>query len=290
MGFTAPIIGGITTTPGAASLYAIQNGTYDFDTLQNACDHQQHMERYQVSPTDLRTLQLVSNPSINMRGPINGIALVQIFIHDEAIESNDPTYGYQVLPDPNRIQIANGVDGSTETFYKIVFNKEVRLVRLLIEVNYITRQDYCLKCNGSGVLNDYTGSSAGSLLRIGGLLKLSQDVLKMVLTSRCSFYPQFTCPIKDYIGRKFGITVTDADITNAIITALQNLKNIQVAQNSFQTLSPEETLRDFTNILTLQDDVDPTVVHVSGTVVSYSSSNMNTTTQTPINFTIQVQP
>jgi len=209
-----------------------------------------------------------------------------MFIHGEPIEQNDPTYGYSFLLDPLRVQFL----GSEETFYKIVFNKEVRLVRPLIEVSYITLLDFCLKCSGVGVVNDFTGSSAGSLLRIGGLVKLSQRVLKMVLTSRCSFYPQFTCPIKEYIGRKFGVTVTDADITSAIITALQNLKNIQVAQNGFQTLSPQETLRDFTNILALQDDVDPTAVHVSGTIVSYTSSNIGTLSSTPINFTIQVQP
>jgi hypothetical protein len=286
MGLTAPIFGGRTTTPGAASLLAPQLGTYDFNTLQNQCDHQQHLERYQVNPADLRTLQLVSNPSINMRAPINGIAQVQIYIHGEPIEQNDPNYGYAILLDPNRLQFS----GSNETFYKIVFNKEVRLIRPLIEVNYLTRQSYCLKCNASGVLNDFAPSPSGSLLRLAGLLKLSQRVLKMVLTSRCAFYPQFTCPIKDYIGRKFGITVTDADIASAIVGSLQNLKQIQIAQNAFQPLSPEETLRDFTNILALQDPTDPTVVHVSGTVISFTSSNTGTLVSTPVNFTISVTP
>lgn len=286
MGFTAPIIGGLTTTPGAPSPFAPQSGTYDFDTLQNACDHQQHLERYQVNPTDLRTLRLVATPSISMRAPINGVAFVQIFIHGEPIASNDAVYGYQILSDPNRLQMA----GSNETFYKIVFNKEVRLVRPLIEVSYITRQNYCLKCNGTGVLNDLALSVSGSLLRLGGKIKLSQRVLKMVLTSRCAFYPQFTCPIKDYIGRKFGITITDADIANAIVSSLQSLKQIQVAQNAFQPLAPEETLRDFTNILALQDPADPTVVHVSGTIVSFTSSNIGTLVSTPVNFTIQVTP
>jgi hypothetical protein len=285
MGFTGPINGGLTTTPGAASIFAIRNGTYDFDTLQNQCDHQQHMERYQVNPNDLRTLQLVADPSINMRGPINGIAYVEIFIHGEPITQADPNYGYQILADPNRIQM----HGSNEFFYKIVFNGEVRLVRPLIEVNYITRQPYCLKCNGTGVLNDFAQSSSGSLLRIGGLLKLSQRVLKMVLTSRCAFYPQFTCPIKDYVGRKFGVTITDADIANAVVGSLNNLKQIQIAQNAFQTLSPEETLRDFTNILALQDPIDPTVVHVSGTVISFTSSNIGTLVSTPLEFSIQVR-
>ena len=207
MGLTAPIIGGLTTTPGAAAFFfGPQAGTYDFNTLQNACDHQQHLERYQVNPADLRTLQFVGNPSINMRGPINGVALVQILIHGEPITQDDPNYGYAILADPTRLQYGQ----NPELFYKIVFNKEVRLVRPLIEVNYLTREDYCLKCNGIGLLNDLNESSSGSLLRVGGLVKLSQRVLKMVLTSRCAFYPQFTCPIKDYIGRKFGFTIPSA--------------------------------------------------------------------------------
>jgi hypothetical protein len=225
-----------------------------------------------------------------MRAPINGIAYVQIFIHGELIEQDDPTYGYAILADPNRVQIAGRPNGPVETFYKIVFNKEVRLVRPLIEVNYITRQNYCLKCNGSGVLNDLSPDTSGSVIRITGLPKLSQRALKMVLTSRCAFYPQFTCPIKDYIGRKFGISLTDADIANAVMTALQNLKNIQVAQNAFQPLAPEEALREFTNVSAIQDPQDPTVVFVSGTLVSYTSSAVNALVSTPLNFTIQVTP
>src|SRR5271156_3876815 len=103
MGLTAPIFGGLTTTPGANTPLAATNGTYDFNTLQNACDHQQHLERYQVSPTDLRTLQYVPNPINNMRAPINGLPQVQIYIHGEIIAQNDITYGYSILPDPNRL-------------------------------------------------------------------------------------------------------------------------------------------------------------------------------------------
>jgi hypothetical protein len=291
MGLTAPIIfNGLSSTPGAAQPISPLQGTYDFNTLQIPCDHQQHAERYQVNQLDLRTLQYVANPSINMRGPINGTAVVEVLIHGEPIEQDDPTYGYQILPDPNRLQIPMGPDGQTETFYKIVFNKEVRLVRPLIEVNYITVQTYCLKCNGTGKLNDFTQNTNGSILRIYGLFKLSQNALKFVLTSQCAFYPQFTCPIKTYIGRKFGISLTDADIANAVISALQNLQNIQTAQNAFQTLQPEETLQSFTNISATQDPTDPTVVYVSGVLLSYTSSNMNTTVSTPLNFTIQVTP
>jgi hypothetical protein len=112
----------------------------------------------------------------------------------------------------------------------------------------------------------------------------------MVLTSRCAFYPQFTCPIKNYIGRKFGITITDSDIATAVTNAVNNLQQIQIAQSAFQTLSPEETFRELTNILAIQDINDPTIVYVSGTVVSYTSNNPGTLNSTPIDFTIKVTP
>lgn len=282
-GLVAPVFGGMTTTPGVPVTNS-NNGTYDFITLQFQCDHQIRGERYQVSPQDLRTLQFVGNPIDNMRGPINGRAMVKVYIRGNLISSTDPTYGYQILADPNRLQFP----GSNEVFYKIVFNREVRIVRPLIEVSYLTRQDFCLKCAGTGVLNDFQPSSSGSLVRITAQSKLAQRCLKFILTSRCAFYPQFTCPIKSFIGQKFGVTITDADIASAILKALDNVKQIQTAQNTIQTLAPEETLRDITNVSVQQDQLDPTVVHVAAAVVSFTSSGANTTVTTPLNFTLQI--
>jgi len=285
MGGLLMIPEGMTTTPGVPP--APNTGTYDFNTLQSPCDHQIHMERYQVNPRDLRTLQLVANPLVNMRAPINGRALVQVFIHGELAEPDHPVYGYQVVVDPDRLQRVE-IPGLIEVFYKIVFDREVRLVRPLIEVNYLTRIEYCLKCASYGVLNDLQPSNRGSFSRLTLQAKLAQRCLKFMLASRCAFYPQFTCPIKDYIGRKFGVTITDADITNGIMNSLENIRQIQIAQNAFQPLAPEETLQSITNVSAFQDAQDPTIVHVSLSVVSFSSTNINTLVSTPINFSIQV--
>lgn len=284
MGLTFIPAGGLTSTPGAAGTMLPKTGTYDFNLRQAPCDHQQHLERYQVNLSDLRTLNLVAEPSINMRGPINGIALVQVYIGGELVQPDDPTYGYQVLPDPNRVQFG----GNPEKFYKIVFNQEVRMVRQLIEVNYLTRQAFCLKCNGNGVLNDFKIASSGSFIRVVNTDKLVQRVLKFVLTSRCVFYPQFTCPIKDFIGRKFGVTITDAEIAQAVMTALINLKQIQIGQNAVQPLSPSETLKDITNVTAVQDAQDPTIVHVSASIVSYTNQAQNNLVTTPVQFSLQV--
>jgi hypothetical protein len=277
--------GGMTTTPGAnatATAANVVQGTFDFNVRQAACDHQIHLERYQVNPADLRTLQLVADTSLNMRAPINGISYVQLYIGGALVSPTDPNYGYQILRDPTRLDDPSGL------FYKIVFNQEVRLVRPLIEVNYMTRLGYCLKCSGLGVLNDLKQATSGSLIRVINTEKLIQRVLKFVLTSRCVFYPSFTCPIKDYIGRKFGVNITTEEIASAVLTSLTNLQQIQVAQNAIQSLSPEETLQDVTNVTATQDAVDPTVVHVSATIVSYTKQGLNTLVTTPVNFTLQV--
>ena len=99
--------------------------------------------------------------------------------------------------------------------------------------------------------------------------------MKFVLTSRCSFYPQFTCRIKDYIGKKFGVSITEEDISSQVIDALQNLKSIQSAQRTVQTLDPKEMLKDITGISTVM--LDPTAVSVECSVTSYGvSSNPQT--------------
>jgi hypothetical protein len=285
MGLTAPIIGGLSTTTGApcTAMKPQYYGTYDFNVLQAPCNHNQSLERYQVYPQDLRTLQLVANPATFMRAPINGQAFVQVYISGNLVSSNDPTYGYTLVADPLHIQLSG-----TYMFYKIVFNKEVRIIRPLIEVSYITLQDYCLKCNGIGVLNDLSIATSGSLIRVVNTDKLVQRSLKFVLTSQCAFYPQFTCPIRGYIGRKFGINITDADIANAVTVALDNLQNVQVAQNTIQTLSPEETLKNVTNVIAVQDASDPTIIHVSASLISYTSVAVNTLAATQVDFSLKV--
>lgn len=248
--------------------------SYDFDVQQAACDHAQTRERYVVDSTDFRTLHYASNVAINMRAPINNQSSLHLYIGGSLVSPTDPVYGYKFLPDPNRVE-------STDTFYKIVFNKNVRLIIPLIEVSYFTNVNFCLKCNGYGQLNDLKKASNGSLLHIFGTQKLVQKSLKFVLTSTCPFYPQFTCPIKTYIAKKFGVQVTDSDIANAIMQALQSVKKVQAAQRTVQTLDPMEQLKDITNVVAVLDSLDPTKVNVSAQISSYGTN----TTQ-PLGFTL----
>lgn len=225
-----------------------------------------------VDSTDFRTLHLASNVTLNMRAPINGQSQVQLYVGGQLVPSNHPVYGYSISTDSNRVL-------TSDQYYKIVFNKPVRWFIPLIEVSYITLLNYCLKCGTVGQLNDIKKASNGSVIHIVGTNKMVQRVLKMVLTSRCPFYPQFVCLIKDYIGKKFGVTITDSDISNQIMTSLQNLKLIQSAQRTVQSLDPQEMLKDIVNLQTVV--IDPNSVMVSADLTSYG-----TTTSTPVSFSL----
>ena len=247
--------------------------SYDFNSRLAACSHVITGERYAIDNTDFRTLHLAANTSLNMRAPINGQAEVTVCISGKIVQPSDPTYGYDILSDENRVL-------TNDQFYKIMFRKPVRWFVPIIEVGYITLRGYCLRCNTQGQLNDLKGSSTGSFQRVTNTEKLVQRVLKYVLTSRCQFYPQFTCRIRDYIGKKFGSAITEADVSSQIMDALQNLKSVQAAQRTVQDLNPSEMLKDITSISTSMPD--PTAVDVECSITSYGTQS----TPQPVVFSI----
>lgn len=253
-----------------------------FDPMTNlpigACDHHQWFERYVVNQDDFRTLNYAGMPSINMRAPINGASSVKMWIHDEQVFSSDPVYGWQVVLDPDRIDLT-----TDNIFYKIVYNSPVRLVLPLIEVSYISRQDYCLKCSATGFLNDLKlGVGADPLAEVTQVNKLAQKALKWILTSRCPFYPTFVCALKSYVGRKLGIQITDTDIQTAVVNALTNMQKVQQAQSTVQNLDPQEILKDIVSVTAVIDQNDPTTVRVSATVSNYSGQSA------PLGFTLRM--
>jgi hypothetical protein len=261
--------------------------SYDFNVITvdpltlspiGACDHQISFERYVVNNEDFVTLNYLGNPAINFRAPINGANTVQMWISGEPVQQNDPTYGWSLVRDTNRVSFP----GSNDIFYKVVFNRPVRIVRPLIEVSYITRQQYCMKCSGLGTLNDLKIAMSGSFLQVTQTVKLTQKALKWILTSLCSFYPSFTCTLKSYIGKKLGAQLTESDIQTSVINALTTMQQVQQAQATVQTLDPAEILQDIVNLTANVDPNDPTTVMVYATV---SSANGTTA---PLGFTVRM--
>lgn len=248
--------------------------SYDFDTIPSNCDHRQIMERMVIDPGDLKTLIHLKS-GLRMRAPINGQSTLVMRINGKVVPKNHLKLGWEILVDETSI--------APDRRSKIVFNNQVRLFDALIELEYATSRPFCRKCNGRGVVADFIKSPSGSFKPVKDTRKLVQKVLKFILTSKCVFYPSYTCRIKDFIGRKFGTAALGVDdISFEITNSLSRLKDVQSAQAAVQQLSPREILRDLGDISVQRDENDPTVVNTQLEVLTYGNDN------SMVNFGIKV--
>lgn len=257
--------------------------SYDFSVKNSVCDHLVTNERYVVDSVDFVSLRYAKDPTLSLytRAPINSAATLKVFIGGSLVSPTHPVFGYTLIIDDSRPL-------ETFTFKKVVFNKPCRLVSTIIELEYYTLQSYCLKCLASGQVNDLTPAKSGSLLHIIGNEKLIQRSLKWILTSVCKFYPNFVCPIKTYIGRKFGLAITDTDISQSITTSLQNMQSVQAAQATVQTVTPTEVLQSILGVSAVTSPTNPTLVNVAiniSAVQQTSPGNQGL----PINFNLKAQ-
>jgi len=242
--------------------------SYDFYAPNAACDHLILLERYTVSLTDHRTLKYVHNTgsNFNMRAPINGASMMRMYIKGVLVNPDDPVYGYQVVPDPDRVQ-------TNYVFAKVVFNQPLRNVNSLIEITYITRQGFCTKCNGAGSMVDWLVGQNGSILHVNRTRKLAQQTIKYILTSVNPFTPSLTCPVRTYVGRKLDNSVTTQDISAAVTQILSSYQSIQAAQKTVQTLEPAEILQDVESVDTTEDPTDPTLIYLAVEILAFGSSD-----------------
>lgn len=268
--------------------------SYDYNVLVvdpntqqpiGACDHQQSFERYVVDFNDFKTLHYATDTALNMRAPINGQAMVQMWIRGEEVFQDDPTYGWSITRDPNRL---DAFSPETDQFYKIMFNLPVRIVIPLIEVSYLTSQGYCLKCSALGVLNDFKLETGGGFLKIYQQAKLAQKGLKWILTSRCAFYPTFVCPLKSFVGKKLGIQLTDTDIQNAVISALTQMQTVQQAQASVMSqiggsMDPLEMIKDIQYVTATTDPNNPTSIQVAALITTFNGTSVPLSFQMMVN-------
>ena len=237
--------------------------SYDFNTTPSPCDHMISSERLLIS-TDNLHLYSFEIPSQRMTSPINGETLVTLRINDVPVPRNHPRYGWDILPDELVI--------APDQRSKIKFKQPVRQRDFLIEVSYVTLAQYCLKCRGAGLMTDFSVGQDGSWAHIVRRKKLVQRCLKVVMTSRCAFYPAVTCKIRDFIGRKATKSHDTDAITWEITNALQTLTRIQTSQAKYQVLDKEEVLASLTEVRAIRDPKDPRLVRVKIEVASASGT------------------
>lgn len=233
--------------------------SYDFDLRLSPCDHSQKRERMEVAQ-DFRTL-IYGDTQHYMRAPVSSEASVKLFIDGTEIPRNHETYGWDLFPDETSVP--------PERRLKVMFRFPFRLHDAPIEISYACIPAYCLKCNGYQKTHDFKIEQTGTFRHISEYEKLLLRVQKFLLTSRCNFYPAYTSRLKDFVGQKFGLSLSEEDVTYECVTSLDSLKTIQQAQRSVQSLAPQEVLKDVESIDVSRDQVDPSLVKTSILVSSF---------------------
>lgn len=227
--------------------------------LPKACDHRITAERLGIG-VDFRTLFSADIPTQHMTSPINGLTTLRLKFNGKTVDPNHPEFGWVVLDDPAAIL--------PDRRSKIVFKQPVYLRNVLIEASYTTVAPYCHKCGGTSLVPDVTVGQSGAFTQVTKRTKMVQKALKFLLTSKCAFYPNLTCQLRDYVGRKFGYTLTSEDVAFEVQSTLDNMKAVQALQAKYQRLDAEEILRSVDGVDTIQDQNDPTVIRVTVDVTS----------------------
>jgi hypothetical protein len=216
-----------------------------------------------VVDDDLITLVTWKDMSYRMRGSVSNVGSVVLYIGGNPIPNNHQEFGWDLVEDELSYE-------ESSPRKKIVFRKPCRLPEgVMIEVDYVTIPAHCRKCKGSLYTNDFQISQNRSFIHITEHPKLLQRVMKFMLTSQCAFYPNFTSPIKDLVGRKFGVTLGEEDVSSYITSALLSLKTIQNYQKTLQSLTPQEIMKDILGVKVVRSSTDPSRVKVSVQVSSY---------------------
>ena len=234
--------------------------SYDLDARVKPCDHYQRLERQTLSLDDFRSLHNSEHTELGLRASVSSLSNVKLFMNGVEIPKEHPEFAWELI---NQIVLVQ------EQRQQIRFKKQIRMSSATFEVSYFTSQPYCLKCSGYGKVADFTINGTGALLHVNDHYKLIQRVLKFLLTSKCAFYPQFTSRLKEFIGMKFGLTLTEEDITYECMNTLENMRNIQISQANVQALTPQEILKSVDSVISKRDTADPTTVRTKIQVSSY---------------------
>ena len=153
----------------------------------------------------------------------------------------------------------------------------------LLEVSYVTSLQRCLRCQASGIENDFRFSQeavgklpAGSIITVQNEDLLYQSCLKMLLTQRGSnpYHPEYGTTILSKIGSKATLGVA-ASISSEVKRALTSLQTMQRQQGKVQALTFKEQLYEILSVQTYPDPNDPTVFYVEVVVQNASSDPIN---------------
>jgi phage baseplate assembly protein W len=143
----------------------------------------------------------------------------------------------------------------------------------VFKVSYTTYQQYCRRCQGFGIENDYLIAANGSPFQVVNEDLLNQDVLKVLSTIKGSnaFHPEYGTLLLTRIGTK-AVGSGVAAINEDVITALTVFQRLQEAAGRYQEITARQRLANIIAINTFPSQFDPTVFEVQ--VIASDASNV----------------
>jgi phage baseplate assembly protein W len=192
--------------------------------------------------------------------------------------------GRQVFPpwdfaEDAQISSLQGLTGVREIATRFPkFTKPLR-TNPLLKVTYTTYQEFCRRCLGFGIENDYRIAVSGNPLTVENEDLLNQGVLKILTTIKGSnpFHPVYGTTLMERIGIKAvgtGISTINADVS----LALDVFSRTQELQGKYQEITPRERLESVLGINTRPSPIDPTVFEVEIIASNASSQPVVITT------------
>jgi len=175
---------------------------------------------------------------------------------------------WSIISDPNTLS-----DRPTRL---IVFDSRIESTTDFVEINYTTVRQECRRCGGVGIENDWSYTTAGSLIKVRNAELLSQEVLKVTYTEKGSnpFHPWYGTGLLEAIGKK----ISDQGLVqNLILSDLQEAfrrwQGIKREQEGIPQFVSDEEFPFRLLVANLEPDPrDPTIVYVNAVVQNRSSS------------------
>lgn len=155
------------------------------------------------------------------------------------------------------------------------FPKFVRPVRgnPVFKVSYATFQQYCRRCQGFGIENDWRIRAGGDPKTIENEDLLNQDVLKVLSTVKNSnpFHPEYGTTLLTRIGTK-ALGAGASSINEDVINALSVFQRLQGFAGKYQEITPRQRLASVLSINTTPSEFDPTVFEA--VIVAANAANV----------------
>lgn len=232
--------------------------SFDFK-IQNTCDHRINWESAPIG-ADLRTITprhfIASNSSVRVR--INTVEL------DRS--------EFQVINKKN--PLSDRVEGKA-----IYLNKKEKAFQPIVEILYITLADFCPKCLGGKVLDDFIYDSGGDIRIAERELQLIQTFEKYIITklNTNKFHTWMGTEIHSLLGSKINdLEALRLEIVDQITSATNKLKRIQnTLVSTGRSVSDGELFGDLVGIdLKPVSDSDPSILKVIVTFTAQSGNSL----------------